>query len=248
VNPLVVTSVVLGLVLLVVLVVWVNALTLPVHRDGLPTTSVAPLPAPTTASPLVTPSPTGTATPSSTTSAETVTPSAGPTMASSGKFDTAGVSVAAAGSSGTLRRYSVRVETSAKLNADKVGRQIAGVLNDPRSWAGSGNVRFALVADPGKADLTITLAAPASAKKLCAPEPNSCIDAGDVVIDASSWVNDNPTYPSKTLWQAYLVNHAIGHLLGDRHESCTKKGKPAPVMMPQGGDLRGCTANPWPFP
>lgn len=247
-NPLVVTSVVIGIVLLIVLALWVSALTTPVHREGRPTTSVAPLPAPTTLTPTATPTPSNTdASPSTTPTV--VTPSAGPTMKSSGKFDTAGVDVAAASSSGKLRRYSVRVETSAKLDADKVGKQIAGVLNDPRSWAGSGNVRFALVADPSKADFTLTLAAPATAKGMCKPEPSTCLDAGDVVIDASAWVNPNPAYPSQSLWQAYLVNHAIGHLLGESHQDCQKKGKPAPVMMPQdSGDFRGCTANPWPFP
>lgn len=245
-----VASVVIGIVLLIVLALWVNALTTPVHREGSPTTSVTPLPAPTTMTPTLTPSPTDTgATPSESPTEAGPTPSAGPTMKSSGKFDTTGVDVPAASSSGKLRRYSVRVETSAKLSADKVGKQIAGVLNDPRSWAGSGNVRFALVADPDKADFVITLAAAASAKGMCKPEPSTCIDSGDVVIDASFWVNRNPGYPSQTLWQAYLVNHSIGHLLGEAHQDCQKKGKPAPVMMPQeSGDFRGCTANPWPFP
>ena len=39
-------------------------------------------------------------------------------------------------------------------------------------------------------------------------------------------------------WQAYLVNHAVGHLLGESHQNCAKQGKPAPVMMPQGADLK----------
>ncbi len=169
-------------------------------------------------------------------------------MKSSGKFDTAGVNVGASGSAGTLRRYSVRVETSSKLDADKVGRQIAGVLNDPRSWAGSGTVRFALVADPAKADLTFTLAAPRTATSLCAPEPDSCTDAGDVVIDAGAWLSSSTTFTTRAQWQTYLLNHAVGHLLGEKHQGCPKKGKLAPVMMPQGTNLRGCTSNPWPFP
>lgn len=251
INPLVVVSVGFGIVLLVALAVWANTLTAPVHREGRPTTTVSPLPAPTTATPTLTPTPTttGTESPSVEPTESGPTPSSGPTIKASGKFDTARVSVAAAGSSGKLRRYAVQVETSAKLKADKVGTQIAGVLNDPRSWAGSGNVRFALVSSPAKADFTIVIAAPATARGLCKPEPSTCLSSGDVVIDASSWLLSTPAdYPSRAQWQAYLVNHAVGHLLGESHQGCAKQGKPAPAMMPQGGDLRGCTPNPWPFP
>ncbi|MFT4110295.1 DUF3152 domain-containing protein [Propionicimonas sp.] len=251
VNPLVVTSVLIGVVLVVALAVWVNALTVPTEREGRPTASVTPLPAPTTAapSPTLTPTPTSPGT-ESTEPGPTATPtSVLPKLKASGKFDTAGVNVASANSSGELRRVSVRVETSTKLDADKVGTQIAGVLNDPRSWAGSGNVRFALVKNPAKADLTISIAAPATAKKSCAPEPSTCLDGGDVVIDAAYWLGGQPPdYPSRSQWQAYLVNHAVGHLLGEKHEGCAKKGSPAPAMMAQEGDLDGCTPNPWPFP
>lgn len=247
-NPLVITSVVVGLALLVGLAVWVNVLTTPVRREGRPTTSVSPLPAPTTATPTPSPSATATESASPEPTESGPTPSAGPTIKSSGKFDTAGVNVAAAGSSGTLQRYAVQVETSTKLDADKVGTQIAGVLNDPRSWAGSGNVRFAMVANPDKADLTIVIAAPGTATSLCKPEPSTCLSSGDVVIDASAWLSTPSDYPSRAQWQAYLVNHVVGHLLGEAHQGCAKQGRPAPVMMPQEAGLKGCTPNPWPFP
>ncbi len=248
-NPVAVVSVILAVALVVGLALWINALTVPVHREGRPTASVSPLPERTTLTPTPTPTATGTPTGSPEPTEVGPTPTASsPSMKSSGTFDTAGVKVAAAGSSGTLRRYGLRVETSSGLNADKVGRQVAGVLNDPRSWAGSGNVRFALVADPDKADFMITLASPATAKKSCKPEPNSCISKGDVVVDAAAWRGDAADFPSQSAWQAYLVNHAVGHLLGERHQDCQKKGRPAPVMMPQGSGLGGCTANPWPFP
>ncbi len=244
-------AIVVGVVLLVAGVVWANGMTAPVHRQGRPTTSVTPLPAPTTATPTPTPTPSGSGSPSPTASSTpTSAPSADwPRVTSSGKFETAGVSVPAAGSAGTVHRYSVRVETSAKLDADKVGRQVAAVLNDPRSWAGSGSVRFALVPDPGKADFTITVAAPGTAGKICRIDGGgSCVEAGDVVIDASWWRGLPPTYQSRGGWQSYLVNHGVGRLLGEKAADCTKKGKPAPVTMAQSADLGGCVSNPWPFP
>lgn len=252
-----IASVVLGVALVVALALWVNALTVPVVRAGAPTASVTPLPAPSTATgPAATPSTSGSGTASASPSGEpTAAPepveptSSLPKLKSSGKFTTAGVNVAAGNSTGKLRRVSVQVETSLTLDPDKVGRQIAGVLNDPRSWAGSGNVRFAVVADPDKADLTIRLASLATARKACTPEPSTCLDGGDIVIDASFWIGGTPTdYPSRTQWQAYLVNHSVGHLLGEKDQTCSRKGAPAPVMMAQEGALAGCAPNPWPFP
>ena len=247
VNPAVVASVVVGVVLVAALAVWANALTVPVHRAGRPTTSVSPLPERTTA----TPSPTASGSPtagSQDTDPEPNPTSSWPRVKASGKFEVAGLNIEAAGSAGKLRRYSVEVETSARLDADKVGRQVAGVLNDPRSWAGSGNIRFALVANPDRADFVITIAAPATAKQRCTPEPSTCLDSGDLVIDASRWKGLPSDYSGRELWQAYLVNHALGHLLGEPHQGCPKKGRPAPVMMPQeSAGLDGCTANPWPF-
>jgi len=238
----------LGAVAVLAIVIWVNAMLAPVTRAGHPASTIAPLPAPTTATPTVsaTPSASGSPTPSVSTSP---TPKV-PTLKASGKFTTSSVNVGAVSSSGDLRRYSVRVETTAKLDANKVGRQLAGVLNDPRSWTGSGGVRFALVADPAKADFSITLGAPDTLAKLCKVDAaGTCTDSADVLINAALWSAAQGDYAGdSTAWQSYLVNHGMGQLLGENTAECQRKGGPAPVMMPQAGDLGGCVANPWPYP
>jgi hypothetical protein len=171
-------------------------------------------------------------------------------MKASGKFHIAAVNVRSVSTVGVLRRYSVRVETTSKLKADSVGTQIAAVLNDPRSWAGSGGLRFALVADPARANFSITLGAPATVAKACDPDAaGTCTDGADVVIDAALWsVTPSGYAGDRPGWQSYLVNHGMGQLLGEQKANCEKKNQPAPVMMPQAGDLGGCTANPWPYP
>ena len=170
-------------------------------------------------------------------------------MTSSGKFDTAGVQVDAVSALGELRRYSVRAETSTGLKADKVATQIAGVLNDPRSWAGSGSIRFSLVKDPSTADFSVTLASPGAAAKSCQPAGGTCTNASDMVIDALAWKTVPASYAGAAAdWPAYLVNHGLGALLGEKPARCPKRAKPAPVMMPQAGSLDGCTPNPWPYP
>ncbi|MCC6494803.1 MAG: DUF3152 domain-containing protein [Propionibacteriaceae bacterium] len=241
-------AIAVGALLVIALAVWANALVTPVTRAGHPTTSVAPLPATAPATP--TPSATATGEPTAGSGPSTSPTPKVPRLKSSGKFDIAGVNIGSVSSSGALRRYSVRVETTAKLKADKVARQIAGVLNDPRSWTGSGGLRFAAVADPAKAHFSITLGAPGTAGRLCDLDAaGTCTDGADVVVNAALWSVTPTSYAGNTAgWQAYLVNHGMGQLLGERNAGCEKKNRPAPVMMPQLGDLEGCTANPWPYP
>lgn len=230
---------------LLVAAVTVNALATPATRAGNPTSSVTPLPALTitpTASESATPSESGSASPSP--SAEE------PDVKSSGKFASASIDVPAVSTSGELRDYSVRVETTTKLKANSVGKQVAEVLNDPRSWAGSGGIRFGLVKKTKNADFTVTVAAPGTAAKICkVASSGACSDGNEVVIDAAAWLATPESYSGSTAeWHSYLINHGLGHLLGEAEAKCPKKAKPAPVMMPQLGDLNGCLANPWPYP
>jgi hypothetical protein len=240
----------LGAVAVLALAIWMNAMVTPVTRAGRPTSTVTPLPAPSTATPTPTVS-TGPSVSGSPTPSPSTTPTAKvPTLKASGKFTTSNVNVGATSTSGDLRRYSVRVETTAKLDANAVARQLAGVLNDPRSWTGSGGVRFALVADPEKADFSITLGAPDTLAKLCKVDAaGTCTDSADVLINAALWRAAQGDYAGNAAaWQSYLVNHGMGQLLGENSAECQRKGGPAPVMMTQAGDLDGCVANPWPYP
>lgn len=243
-----------AIALVAALGVWARGMMAPVTLAGEPTATVQPLPGPTSASPSAPPPASGSATASGTPTASgsaqpSGSPSKAPTMKSSGKFIAAGVRVDPVSSLGELRRYAVRVETTSGLKADKVATEIAGVLNDPRSWTGSGGIRFALVKDAAKADFTITLASPGTAAKSCRTSSGTCTDSSDVVIDALAWKSVPASYAGAGAeWQSYLVNHGLGTLLGEKPATCSKRAKPAPVMMPQSGDLGGCTPNPWPYP
>jgi hypothetical protein len=242
--PLVLT-IALALVALIAAGLWVKSLVTPVHMIGQPTASVAPLPMKSSS-----PTPTPTPSPSAPVSAVSPTPSPSTkTMKSSGTFTVAAVDINAVSSSGTLRRFAVRVETTTGLKADKVATQIAGVLNDPRSWTGSGSVRFALVADPAEADFTVSLSSPATAAKSCQLASGSCSTSTEVVLDALAWKTTAATYAGNASgWQSYLINHGAGTWLGKKTANCSKAGKTASVMMAQQTSLGGCIANPWPYP
>jgi hypothetical protein len=240
--------VIAAVVALVAVVFGVRAVSAPVEKAGAPTIAV-PAPSGTRfTSPSPTPSATGTESPSSSASAS---PSASPTKSikASGDFDWATTTAAASGSQGKLYRYAVAVESSAKLKVNSVAGDIAGVLNDPRSWTGDGDVRFALVSQ-AKAEVKVYLASTKTASSLCDGDGEAgytCVVGDTVVINAAQWKTAAAGYAGDlTRYREFLINHAFGHLIGKKHAECGGKGKKAPVMLQQGAGLFGCTANPWP--
>ena len=241
-----------AVVALVAVVFGVRALSAPVERAGAPTIAV---PSPsgtrfTSPSPSASPSGTSTATTSASASASG-NPSSTPksTTKSSGEFDWATITAAASGSQGTLYRYAVAVESSAKLKADSVAGTIAGVLNDPRSWTGSGDVRFALV-QKSKATVTLYVVSAKTAESLCgsaAVAAYTCVKGNTVVLNADQWKAAAPSYAGDArAYRTFLINHVTGLLIGKSEAKCGGSGKKAPVMLQQGAGLGGCKANAWP--
>ncbi len=248
-SPRLVIGLVTGLALLVGVGVWADALAEPVVRAGVPTGSVTlPPPKPTATRSSAAPSPTqsGSTKPSEKPST-TAKPSPKPTKAA-GKFDTSKVTRKPVSGTGKQYRFIVKVQASTGLDADKVAGQVADVLNDPRSWAGSGTVRFALVMDAAKADFTVFISDPQAADAKCGKDAAVCVRGQKLVLGAAGWKKPATTYgEDATGFRRYLVNNAVGAYLGEGKASCKKAGRPAPVMAPQTTDLKGCTPNPWVF-
>ncbi len=238
-----------GLALLVGVGVWAEALAEPVVRAGVPTGSVTPpaaKPTATKSSASPSPTPSGSAKPGGKPST-TPKPSAKPTKAA-GKFTTSKVARKPVSGTGKQYRFIVKVQSSTGLDADEVAGQVADVLNDPRSWAGSGTVRFALVKDAAKADFTVFVSDPQVADAKCGKDAFVCARGKKVVLGAAGWKSPAASYGEDvTGFRRYLVNNAVGRFLGEDKASCKKAGRPAPVMASQTGDLKGCTPNPWVF-
>ena len=158
-----------------------------------------------------------------------------------------------ASSQGRLFRFDVRVEDGVRIDAKQAARLIQEILNDQRSWRGSGSWRFQLVSSPAEADLHAYIATPGTTDELCAPLLTrgevSCQNKDRVVLNAMRWVTGAPSYGKDVAnYRRYLVNHEFGHALGFQHVACRGRGLPAAVMMQQTKGLGGCKANPWPYP
>ncbi|MFF4601622.1 DUF3152 domain-containing protein [Streptomyces sp. NPDC001339] len=182
-------------------------------------------------------------------------------MTAGGRFRPVGGDAKAPGS-GTVKRYRVDIEEGLPLDGELFAEAVHRTLNDERSWAHGGQRTFQRVAS-GHADFVITLASPGTTAKWCAKsgldttEDNVSCDSAmteRVMINAYRWAQGATTYgPDKMFaYRQMLINHETGHRLGHDHESCSRRGALAPVMMQQTKflttDGATCRPNAWPFP
>ncbi|WP_372339001.1 DUF3152 domain-containing protein [Actinoplanes sp. RD1] len=158
----------------------------------------------------------------------------------------------AAGRSGTLLRYRVLVERDIDgLPVDTFASTVTATLSASRGWTAGGRWRLQRVGPGAPYDFTIYLATPRTRDQLCGDTPDgytSCRNGDKVVLNVARWVKGVPRFGAGlTTYRQYMVNHEVGHRLGQGHELCPKPGEPAPVMQQQTLGLHGCAANPWPY-
>jgi hypothetical protein len=145
--------------------------------------------------------------------------------------------------------YRVMVEEAAGYPIEKFAAEVADVLADRRGWSGSKKVWFH---QRRRAQLRIILATPPTVDRLCAPlDTNgyvSCFRNNRVVINVLRWRGGAAAWKGKLLdYRTYLLNHEVGHALGQRHRYCRQDGSPVPVMHPQTYGFMNCQANFWPL-
>ena len=155
-----------------------------------------------------------------------------------------------------LVRFRVLVERGLPTTPSEFVRGVLSVLCDTRSWIGSGKVRFRY--DPD-GPLLIGLRTPSSTEKRCMQliglsvnHYYSCAGSGEVVLNSDRWFHGSKFWPGPVaVYRQMLVNHEVGHTLGQHHRYCPRDGAKAPVMMQQSKGLTTngytCKPNPWPL-
>ncbi|MGI5211899.1 DUF3152 domain-containing protein [Plantactinospora sp. CA-290183] len=158
------------------------------------------------------------------------------------------------GAGGSLRRYRVAVEQGMGQDVGAFAAAVDAILGDPRGWTAGKRHRFQRVAKSTKAEFTVFLATPGTSEKMCATGGlhterfNSCRLPGQVIVNVGRWLAGVPDYGAPLeVYQAYAVNHEVGHELGQGHQGCPRPGAPAPVMQQQTYGLKGCAPNGWPY-
>lgn len=149
--------------------------------------------------------------------------------------------------------FAVEVERGVAVDPGAFARAVKRTLLDRRSWAASRGFGLRRVGDPSEpVSFRVTLASPRTTDQLCAPlqtrSVHSCHQHGRAVLNAERWRRGVPAYGRDLAgYRQYMVNHEVGHALGQSHLPCPGTGLPAPVMMQQTIGVDGCRPNPWPL-
>lgn len=224
----------------------------PATTRGTPPAPPSPTDAPA-ASP--SPSPSPSAAPSSAPSPAAPSPVVTAVPArGSGAFTYSGTGGERAGAAGRLVRYTVASEQGSGVDAEEFAVAVHETLADPRSWTAGGRVSFQRVPAGQPSELTVHLATPGTTDTMCAKRgvrtrgEVSCRGGRDVIINLKRWQLGVAWYPVLADYRDMVVNHEVGHFLGNGHVVCPRRGAPAPVMARQTFGLEGCAQNPWPYP
>ena len=159
--------------------------------------------------------------------------------------------------SGPLQRFAVEIEDGIQVDARAFATAVEQTLGDPRSWGADGRMSFQRVGraavQAGQYDFKVTLISPGSMETYCPGVGTggytSCRYGDRAVINLARWATAVPHYDGDiATYRHYVVNHEVGHALGNGHVDCPGPGQVAPVMLPQTLGLEGCVKNAWPHP
>ncbi|TFV81275.1 DUF3152 domain-containing protein [Blastococcus sp. CT_GayMR20] len=159
--------------------------------------------------------------------------------------------------SGPLRRFIVEVEDGIEVDGAGFAAAVEATLGDPRSWGSGGRMSFQRVgvaeANAGAFDFKVSLVSPGSMERYCPGVGTggytSCRYGDRAVINLARWATAVPHYEGDVAtYRPYVVNHEVGHVLGNGHVGCPGPGQLAPVMQQQTLGLQGCVKNAWPYP
>jgi len=159
--------------------------------------------------------------------------------------------------SGPLRRFAVEIEDGIGVDGAAFSAAVRTTLSDPRSWGSGGRYSFQQVGAAqvaaGQYDFKVALISPGNVDAFCpglrTNGYTSCRVGERAVINLARWATAVPHYDGDiATYRQYVVNHEVGHALGNGHVPCPGPGQVAPVMLQQTLGLDGCVKNAWPYP
>jgi len=158
---------------------------------------------------------------------------------------------------GPLKRFVVETEDGIAVDGVAFAKAVRTTLGDPRSWGHGGRMSFqevgAAAAVAKQYEFKVTLISPGNMEKYCPGVGTggytSCRYGERAVINLARWSTAVPDYQGDlATYRQYVINHEVGHALGNHHQTCPAVGAVAPVMQQQTLGLHGCLKNAWPYP
>jgi len=151
------------------------------------------------------------------------------------------------------RTYCTNVRGVSNAVLEELQGKLAATYADTRGWNDSGQIAFKHVTSG--CQYTVWMAASSqmtSFGSICDNYYN-CQIGTNVVMNYDRWTSATPPWNqaggSLEDYHTLMIDHETGHRLGFRdNPTCPGAGQPAPVMMQQSIDLKGCVFNIWPRP
>lgn len=158
----------------------------------------------------------------------------------------------ACGSGGPVRTFGVHADGSLAISKPVFAARLFSILCEPRGWTRSGEIRWRY--EPGGTTLVGLRTADHTEERclrlvgLSVRRYFSCGTVAEVALNADRWFAGSDFLTlSVARYRRLLVNHELGHAIGQRHRGCPGQGRRAPVMMQQSKGLYGCIANEYPI-
>jgi hypothetical protein len=151
-----------------------------------------------------------------------------------------------------VRTYCTAVRGVSGGVLDELIGKLAATYNDARGWNNNGQIAFEHT-DSG-CQYTVWMSAPSQMGTFGAicDDYYNCQVGSNVVLNYDRWTSAtdpwNATHGTMEDYRILMIDHETGHRLGFLdNPSCPSPGQPAPVMMQQSIDLKGCVFNIWPL-
>jgi len=151
-----------------------------------------------------------------------------------------------------IRTYCTAVDGVNSSVLSELNGKLATTYADTRGWNNSGHIAFRHVNSGCQYTVWMSAASQMTNFGAICDSYWNCQVGTSVIMNYNRWTDATPSWnktgASLDNYHTMMINHETGHRLGflDNY-TCPKPGGPAPIMLQQSINLRGCTFNIWPL-
>lgn len=151
-----------------------------------------------------------------------------------------------------LRTYCTAALDESDSNLSDLIGKLAATYNDVRGWNNGGKIAFEHVASGCQYTVWISASSQMTSFGAICDDYYNCQVGTNVILNYDRWTSAtdpwNKTGGSLEDYRTLMIDHETGHRLGFYdNPTCPGAGQPAPVMMQQSINLKGCVFNIWPL-